>query len=110
MSLVANLINHISCWRTTKHRQVKHTAVSTQNPLLVLQLQTLQNLMDSIAAGIGSNDSPFRGEIVKLGDDTLLQLEVFRDALFSCEKIVGIHWDSRTHLDDQPGVLQFGLQ
>lgn len=57
--------------------------MSTQNSVLVLQLESLQNLMNSIAAGVGSNDSPFRGKIIKLGDHLLLQLQVFWNALLS---------------------------
>lgn len=84
MSLAASL-EYISAAR--HQHGTKHTAVSTENSLLMLQLQTLQDLIDAITTGVGGNNRPFRGKAIKLGDDLLLQLQILRDALYSTLKI-----------------------
>lgn len=57
--------------------------MSAKNSVLVLQLQSLQDLVDAIATGVRSNDRRCRCKLIKLSENFLLQLQVFRDTLNS---------------------------
>lgn len=60
-----------------------HTAVRTQNPILVLQVESNENLTDSIAAGVRGNYHLLWSNGIDLGNDLLLKRQSLGHALSS---------------------------
>lgn len=57
------------------------TAVCAHDSLAILESQPFEDLKDSVATRVRGDDGSFRGKLIKLGDDLLLQLQVLWDTL-----------------------------